>query len=394
MELPLSTQSPGFDIFCKVIDNYGDIGVVLRLAKELRRTLPGETSIRVIVNSLKELKVLCPAIKERRPMQQWGGLTFIREDFFLANFRNPGPAPLILQTFGCELPEEYLEVAREKSKLLVNIEYLTGEKWAEGCHLKESPGPGTLRKYFYFPGFTPESGGILSRPHLSERIRKNPEKYRFKYFGSFGAGEDALRGTVFSYERDFSNFFEALRLLDRPVLLLVIGEKAGNSVRKNLSFFHKKDFGNIYKCGKIELKCVDFFNQDMYEELVDAADFNLARGEDSAAIAAASGKPYLWELYPQEGNAQMEKLEGFLRVYGKFWDRESPQWEKTAALFREYNDRSQGTQDPSVESWLHYFRNLDAIASVHEQFAAELTTRCNLLEKLKSFIQEYSGGKL
>ncbi|MGL5542305.1 MAG: elongation factor P maturation arginine rhamnosyltransferase EarP, partial [Fusobacteriaceae bacterium] len=39
------------DIFCQVIDNFGDVGVVYRLANQLKK----KYRIRIFIDSLKEL---------------------------------------------------------------------------------------------------------------------------------------------------------------------------------------------------------------------------------------------------------------------------------------------------------------------------------------------------
>ena len=40
------------DIFCEIIDNFGDIGVVYRLAKELKLRYGSEVEVRVILNRM------------------------------------------------------------------------------------------------------------------------------------------------------------------------------------------------------------------------------------------------------------------------------------------------------------------------------------------------------
>lgn len=42
------------DIFCEIIDNFGDIGVVYRLGKEFRELFGKNVQIRVILNRLDE----------------------------------------------------------------------------------------------------------------------------------------------------------------------------------------------------------------------------------------------------------------------------------------------------------------------------------------------------
>ncbi|MDR1832253.1 MAG: elongation factor P maturation arginine rhamnosyltransferase EarP [Fusobacteriaceae bacterium] len=381
------------DIFCEVIDNYGDIGVVLRLAKEFRRRGGPDIRIRVVVNDLNALAAIHPGIRDVEA-QELGGIAFFRDREFREAGR--GIARTAIGAFGCDPPEAYLAEGREKGMLLLDLQYLTGEKWAEDFHLKPSMVPGKLRKFFYFPGFTPESGGLLQRPQFRERVRLAPEKFVNKYFGEFSGPQKRLKIVVFSYERDFSGLLEALRKLDKPAALLVCGGKSRAAFGKFIGEFQKKDFGNIHICGKIEMKYAEFFTQDQFEELLNAADVNFVRGEDSAAQAATAGKPFLWELYPQRDNVQLDKLEGFLRTYGKFFPggAESQAARETSELFRAYNSGDGALRDAPAERYLAFFKNLRTIGEACGAFSAELARSCDLLTKIKTIIQEYAGGKL
>ena len=44
------------DIFCEVIDNYGDVGVAYRLARELKRIYPNK-DLRFIINQILSKKM-------------------------------------------------------------------------------------------------------------------------------------------------------------------------------------------------------------------------------------------------------------------------------------------------------------------------------------------------
>ena len=46
-----------------------------------------------------------------------------------------------------------------------------------------------------------------------------------------------------------------------------------------------------------------------------ACDFNFVRGEDSLVRAIWAGKPFVWQIYPQDDNAHYAKLEAFLDTY-------------------------------------------------------------------------------
>ncbi|MGV7245627.1 elongation factor P maturation arginine rhamnosyltransferase EarP, partial [Caballeronia sp. M23-90] len=48
------------DIFCEVIDNFGDIGVCWRLARQLKAEHGWQ--VRLFVDDLKAFHALCPAV--------------------------------------------------------------------------------------------------------------------------------------------------------------------------------------------------------------------------------------------------------------------------------------------------------------------------------------------
>ena len=45
------------DIFCQVIDNYGDVGVAYRLAREFKRVYPNK-KLRFVINQIEELNLI------------------------------------------------------------------------------------------------------------------------------------------------------------------------------------------------------------------------------------------------------------------------------------------------------------------------------------------------
>ena len=60
------------DIFCHVIDNFGDVGVCWRLAHQLARE--HGLAVRLWVDRLETLAAICPAIDQRLPVQETDGV--------------------------------------------------------------------------------------------------------------------------------------------------------------------------------------------------------------------------------------------------------------------------------------------------------------------------------
>lgn len=381
------------DIFCKIIDNYGDIGVVYRTAKELQKIFP-ESKIRVFLNRLDEFKKINSQVLDL-PSQNIDGIEYITFDYLRDNANELLTAQVIIEAFGCQIPEEYMEIAYDNSELLINLEYLSAEDWIEDFHLQSSPlGRGKLKKVFFMPGFTEKSGGVIADSNYLERIQRvleNKELYEKKYLSDIEDRENKIVGTLFSYEKNFTPLLEDLKKLDKDVVILAMGEKTQDSLRKILKNFSIEDFRNSLKYGKIEIRFLNFLNQEEYEELINIVDFNFVRGEDSFIRAVLTGKPYMWHIYCQEEYAHMDKIEGFLDKYRRVIENFSDEdfllnMEK---FFKDYNFRKENSLELGKESYLYFFENLAKIEKYNTIFRDFLIQKCNLINKLKDFIEKH-----
>ncbi|WP_297488027.1 elongation factor P maturation arginine rhamnosyltransferase EarP, partial [uncultured Cetobacterium sp.] len=224
------------DIFCEIIDNYGDIGVVYRLAKEMKKLYKDNIEIRVILNRLDEFKKLNKRVEDIQ-CQEIDGIIYITEEFLTKNICTFSPANVIIEAFGCNVFQGYLEKAKEESSLLLNLEYLSGEKWIEDIHGMESlMGAKKLKKFFFMPGFSEKSGGVMADSLFLERkhkVLKNKTEYKEKYFGNYYK-ENMLVGSIFSYEKNFLPLIEALLKNKKENMLLVMGEKTKESFQNLL----------------------------------------------------------------------------------------------------------------------------------------------------------------
>ncbi len=381
------------DIFCEIIDNYGDIGVVYRTARELQKIFP-DSKVRVFLNRLDEFKKINSQVKEL-PYQTIDEIEYITFAYVREKAEELSTSQVIIEAFGCKIPEEYMEIAYDNSELLINLEYLSAEDWIEDFHLQSSPlGRGKLKKVFFMPGFTEKSGGIIADSNYLERIEKvlkNREFYREKYLQDIENREKKLIGTLFSYEKNFTTLFEELKKLDREVVILALGEKTQESLREIFKKNSQGYFRNSLKYGKIEIKFMDFLNQEEYEELINIVDFNFVRGEDSFIRAVLTGKPYMWHIYCQEDYAHMDKIVGFLdkyrRVVKNFSNEEFLM--EIEKFFKDYNFRKENSLELGKESYLYFFENLAEIERCNSIFRDFLIQKCNLINKLKDFIEKY-----
>ena len=342
------------DIFCQVIDNYGDVGVAYRLAREFKRVYPNK-KLRFVINQTEELNLIRKS-----------------EDIEIILYKDiskiENSADLIIESFGCEIPKKYMDKALKNSKLIINLEYFSAEKWVDDFHLQESFLGGNLKKYFFIPGLSEKSGGILLDNEFLER-KKKVEANKEYYLEKFGIKEKYdLIGSVFSYEKNFDSLIEELKKLDKKIILLILSEKT----QKN--FIKYFDNGNNYD--KIKFVKLPFFTYNKYEELLALCDFNLVRGEDSFVRALLLGKPFLWHIYPQDENTHIEKLESFLEKYCSN-NKELKQ------TFINYNINK--------DDFSYFFKNFKEIEKYNKNYANYLIKNCDLMEKLINFIENIGG---
>ena len=141
-----------WDVFCTVVDNYGDIGTCWRLVQQLADEY--QADVRLWIDNLESFACLCPSILTDAAVQHVGSIE-IRH--WPSDFPIVEPADVVVEAFGCELPASYIAaMARQTlAPVWINLEYLSAEAWVEDCHLLNSPHPSLpLAKSFFFPGFT------------------------------------------------------------------------------------------------------------------------------------------------------------------------------------------------------------------------------------------------
>ena len=72
-------MTAAIDILCKVVDNFGDIGVAFRLAKALSDLDP-DLELRLVVEGLESFRAVAPDIDPGREVQKLRGWTVLSWD--------------------------------------------------------------------------------------------------------------------------------------------------------------------------------------------------------------------------------------------------------------------------------------------------------------------------
>lgn len=279
-----------WDLFCRVVDNYGDIGVCWRLAADLAGR--GHT-VRLWVDDLAALAWLAPDGAPGVQPIHWADATPL-----------PEPGDVVIETFGCDPPAGFVAAmaARPRPPVWINLEYLSAESYVERSHCLPSPqssGPGAgLTKWFFYPGFTPATGGLLREPGLmAARAAFDAPSWLAAHGIAPHPGERLV--SVFCYP---GAPLAALvdRLADAPTLLLTTPGPATDGV------------ASLSLPMPVRVQRLPWLSQAGYDRLLWACALNVVRGEDSFVRAQWAGAPFTWHIYPQHDSAHAVKLDAFL----------------------------------------------------------------------------------
>lgn len=293
------------DIYCQVIDNYGDAGVCWRLARALAQH---GLAVTLWVDDLLRLAALRPALQADLSSQVLDGFTVCAWN--AATVPHP-PADLVIEAFGCRMPAAQLTAMASMSSppVWINLEYLSAESWVDEHHGLPSPHPSLpLKRYFFFPGFDLRSGGLIRERHLlAERAAFNTVA-RDAFLARLGvvlAPTEKLL-SIFCYPS--APLCELLKTLHAgpPVLCVFPGGLPEGC--------------EALQAGAVRLQALPFLEPDDYDRLLWSSDLNFVRGEDSAVRAQWAGQPFIWQLYEQAEGAHHVKRAAFLIRYFQNFD--------------------------------------------------------------------------
>jgi uncharacterized repeat protein (TIGR03837 family) len=202
----------------------------------------------------------------------------------------------------------------------LNLEGLTAEEWVEGCHMLPSPHPRlSLTKYFFFPGFTAKTGGLMKEAALEAQRREFQEDAAAApdFLAGLGvtAGEmAATMVSLFCYpQAPVADLFAAWEQGTGAITCLVPEGVAVDAVQAFLA--GPAVAGAVRARGALTLRVLPFLPQPDYDRLLWSCDLNFVRGEDSFVRAQWAGKPFVWQLYAQDENLHHKKLRAFLQRY-------------------------------------------------------------------------------
>ena len=289
-----------WDIFCTVIDNHGDLGVCWRLTRQLRDV--GQR-VRLWVDDASAMAWMAPTAHQEPGIEvrPWADASQA------STLQALPPADVWVEAFGCDIPEAFVAHAvatRAQQPKWINLEYLSAEDWVPRMHQLPSPimsGPAKgWTKTFFYPGFTPDTGGLLRETDLVARQQRfDRAAWRERHAPQLPPG--CLLISLFCYEPAALPQLLA-QLVGTPHHLLVTPGRPVAAVQQALTGMPEHP----------NWSALPYTDQNGFDEMLWACDLNFVRGEDSLVRALWAGQPFIWHIYPQDDNAHHAKLEAFL----------------------------------------------------------------------------------
>ncbi|MBC7647612.1 MAG: elongation factor P maturation arginine rhamnosyltransferase EarP [Vitreoscilla sp.] len=324
-------RSLQWDIFCKVIDNFGDIGVCWRLAADL--AIRGQR-VRLWVDDGSALAWMAPDGCDGVQVLRWTQSIDV-------SLLNAAPCDVLIEAFGCEIAPEFIAACaciywaggqnaalKALKPLWINLEYLSAEPYVTRCHgLKSliSSGPGAgWNKVFYYPGFTAGTGGLLREADLQKRQAGFDRAAWLRQQGIDWQEETLV--SLFCYEppalAQLLAYLQQNGINRQLVRLMVAAGRATEAVKALKTSKIRQNYPKIglqtneYVRDQLLISYLPQLSQTDFDRLLWASDINFVRGEDSVVRAIWAGKPFVWQIYPQDDGAHGPKLEAFLDMLG------------------------------------------------------------------------------
>ena len=374
-----------WDVFCSVIDNFGDAGVCWRLARQL--VAEHALEVRLFVDALPALARIARPLDVTRDdqlvdgvrLRQWVGAT---SELSIAD-----PGDTVIEAFGCGLPEPYLAAmaTRDRQPAWINLEYLSAEAWIDGCHGLASRHPRRpLTRHFFFPGFTAASGGLLRERGLFARrdaflADAKAHSELWHKLGIANPGKETTIVSLFCYPHaPVASLLDACAKCDQPILCLVPDGVAVSAID---AWSANVDVEQAITRGSLTLVRIPFLSQEDYDRLLWRCDINFVRGEDSFVRAQWAARPFVWQPYAQADNTHRLKLEAFLeryaerlpsdadtglRAFGSAWNGEAETGASWDALMRARSELS-----AHAKSWAEGLAALPDLAGNLVKFSAD-----------------------
>jgi len=370
-------------VLCKVVDNFGDIGVVFRLCRALSE-LKKNLEIRLVVSNLDSFAKISKGIDSTKTFQEfrgwkvfdWNDNALCKKEF------SKNPPEFILECFQCGRPEWLEELLFSPqfnlNVQIVNVEYLTAESWADDFHLlKSGTRSAKIKKINFMPGFTKKTGGLILDKNfmrcLPEKkfalnlVKQNLDKKILSEDFS-----DSFKILIFSYPKNFDFLASAIKEFSflKKIIVFVASGAGADSAKISLKKF------------KVDFVCLPFMQQEVWDAFLSLMDFSFVRGEDSFSRCCLFGNPFIWNIYPQEEEFHIVKLNAFLQKI------KIPQIEKFSFL---YNRNFKASCCPESLEILEEKKLPSELEKINSEMKTEILSLLKNYESLKPEFKKFSN---
>lgn len=361
-------------VLCKVVDNFGDIGVGWRLCKSINNeqlTMNNNDKVQLIVDDLCAFNKIDDRVKTDCTFQVIDGIEIYDwkdEELCHKVFsENDGEKlSIILELFQCGRPawmEKILfEEKLERTVHIIMIDYLTAEKYAEDFHLLESlTRSKKVQKVNFMPGFTEKTGGLI----IDEQ---------WKTLAEYDCNGPVL---VFTYERNWSGLVNGIVESNHKNTKVFVAQGRGKQ-----SFVQAWEKQN-------NLEELPYLNQPEWDKMMKTCSVLFIRGEESMSRACLSGIPFVWHAYPQSEEYQLVKVNALLERMERHF--ESADFEIIKNVWLDFNSPESEVDETKFKSDVTAFiNNRKQLQPGFMDFAQSLLTNGDLCENLFKYIQNLS----
>lgn len=369
-------------VLCRVVDNFGDIGVAYRLVKSLvelgRKSEEDKAKINLVVDDMEAFSKINNRINPSLSFQEMDGMCIYAwndYDFCYRQFSGGNNVHLqvILELFQCGRPDWMEKILFDEdlnhTVNIIMIDYLTAEDYAETFHCLESlTRRKKVQKVNFMPGFTEKTGGLILGKEFERKTSgdKKCEKILF-----------------FCYDRIDNGWLPVVRAvnsLKNETELLVAQGKGMISFMEAASQIKEKERHFV-------LKQLSFMNQEEWDELMISCSFLFIRGEESLSRACLMGIPFVWHAYPQSDEYQLVKVNALLERMRRHFKPDD--FEAVRKVWIDFNAPREKVDNAAFEEDV---RNLlvkkDELSYGFEDFAKDLRKNGDLAYNLMTFIKK------
>lgn len=363
-------------VLCKVVDNFGDIGVVWRLCCQLSNQIKKEnftSKINLIVDDLASFNKICNSVDSNKSFQiveninifNWNDEKLCYDEFSKNDGEN---LSVILEVFQCGRPS-WMEKILFAEKLnrtvqIIMIDYLTAEKYAEDFHCLQSlTRSSKVQKVNFMPGFTNKTGGLIIDSE-------------WEHFCDYKNNKTLL---CFTYDRNWDALANACKKSNYIEKVLIAPGKGFESLKKSF-------YSNFIKDSNLKIEELSFMNQNEWDKMLKNCGVLFIRGEESMSRACLSGIPFVWHAYPQSDEYQLIKVRALLeRMSVHFKCEDFKIIEKVWILIN--SAESEVEQEVFEKAILDFFDNAEKLVYGFREFALDLRKNGDLCSNLMTFIK-------